>query len=295
MKKSIFFCIFILLSSSLSFSWAEDHVIYYGKDKLQFGELRLPSGKGPHPVIVLIHGGCWLAENNITDIRALATAFAEAGIATWALEYRLVGDVGGGWPGSFDDISLGADYLVTIAKQYNLDMNRTIAAGHSSGAHLAIWLSNRPNRWPSVLKPMAVLALEPVADLEHLYHEGVCGDVVDELMGGSPEQYPQRYQLASGTARLPLSIPQYIVIGEQDEDWMPAGLRYIEKAKGKGNSPIVIHAPESGHFEMIDPHSTTWPLVLEAAKRALGIAPYEETIPKELLNPPTMTKSDKDE
>jgi len=248
-----------------------NHVIAYGEEDLQFGELRLPSGQGPFPVIVLIHGGCWLSAYDIAHIRKLAAAFAGEGIATWTVEYRRVGDPGGGWPGTFDDVDAGADHLVTLAGQFDLDLNHVIVAGHSAGGHLAIWLANRPSQWPAELEPTAVLALAPAADLAWLHKEQVCGSVIDKLMGGSPEQYPQRYKAASGTRRLPLQIPQYIVIGQYDENWAGVGHMYVEQARQQGNSPHVIIAKESGHFEMIDPDSTTWPLVLDAAREALGL------------------------
>ncbi len=286
MKKTILFSMLIILAcltrwamavdimeSSALASFpnpAADHIISYGEDKLQFGELRLPPGEGPYPVIMLIHGGCWLAQYDIAHIRTLAAAFTAAGVATWAIEYRRVGDPGGGWPGTFDDVAAGADQLLTLAGRFDLDLGRIVVAGHSAGGHLAIWLANRPDQWPSELKPMAVLALAPAADLAYLHQQQVCGNVVDKLLGGSPSQYPQRYQLASGTARLPLHIPQYIVIGQHDKHWAPVGHMYADKARQQGNSPIVIDANESGHFEMIDPDSSTWPLVLKAAKSALS-------------------------
>ena len=248
-----------------------DHVIAYGQNDLQFGELRLPSGQGPFPVMVLIHGGCWLSAYDIAHIRKLAAAFTKEGIATWTIEYRRVGDPGGGWPGTFDDVDAGADHLATLAGQFNLDLDRVIVAGHSAGGHLAIWLANRPSQWPAQIQPTAVLALAPAADLAWLHQQQVCGNVIDKLMGGSPEQYPQRYQAASGTQRLPLQVPQYIVIGQHDKSWAPVGHMYVEQARQHGNSPQVINASESGHFEMIDPDSTTWPLVLQAAKTALEL------------------------
>ncbi|HLF32169.1 MAG TPA: alpha/beta hydrolase [Xanthomonadales bacterium] len=260
-------------ASSLAFfpNPPADHVIFYGQDKLQFGELRLAAGQGPHPVMVLIHGGCWRSQYDIAHIRKLAAAFTATGITTWTIEYRRVGDPGGGWPGTFDDIANGADHLVALAGQYDLDLNRLIVAGHSAGGHLAIWLAHRPAEWPPKLQPRAVLALAPAADLAYLEQQGVCGDVVEKLVGGSPEQYPQRYQLVSGTSRLPLPIPQYIVIGELDANWAPVGRRYIDSARRQGNDPHVINANESGHLEMIDPDSATWPLVLHAARSALGL------------------------
>ena len=70
--------------------------IAYGSDPMQFGELRVPSTKGPHPLAIVIHGGSWLAKLGDLDPRAvamdnmrpLATALNEAGIATWNIEYR---------------------------------------------------------------------------------------------------------------------------------------------------------------------------------------------------------------
>jgi len=249
-----------------------DHVIPYGDGNLQFGELRLPQCPGPFPVIVLIHGGCWKAEYDIAHIRKLAAAFTAEGFATWTLEYRRVGDPGGGWPGTFDDAANGADFLIGLTGRFDLDPDRVILAGHSAGGHLAIWLANRPERWPAGLRPSAVLALAPAADLVYLHQNGVCQEAVNDLMDGSPGQHPQRYQMASGTSRLPLPIPQYIVLGKYDDDWTPVGRRYIEAARQAGNAPHVIEADESGHFEMIDPDSSTWRLVLGAARAAAGLA-----------------------
>jgi acetyl esterase/lipase len=248
-----------------------DQIIFYGDGDLQFGELRLPEGPGPHPAIVLIHGGCWMAQHDVSHIRKLAAAFTAEGFATWTLEYRRVGDAGGGWTGTFDDIAKGADLTVDLAGPFDLDPDRIVVAGHSAGGHLAIWLASRPSRWPARLRPTAVLALAPAADLVYLHRNGVCQEAVNGLMGGTPAEYPERYRLASGTSRLPLPVPQYIVLGSYDTDWTPVGRRYVEAARQAGNEPNVIDARASGHFEMIDPDSSTWPQVLMAARAAAGL------------------------
>jgi hypothetical protein len=82
--------------------------IVYGKDPLQFGELRLPAGAGPFPVAILVHGGCWSARlgklpepvTSFELLRPMAAALAKAGIASWNVEYRRLGNEGGGWPGT---------------------------------------------------------------------------------------------------------------------------------------------------------------------------------------------------
>ena len=82
--------------------------IAYGEAPLQFGELRLPTGRGPHPVAVIVHGGCWMSKLGNLDehavaldlLRQMAATLAENGIATWNVEYRRLGNAGGGWPGT---------------------------------------------------------------------------------------------------------------------------------------------------------------------------------------------------
>jgi acetyl esterase/lipase len=253
-----------------------DRHIPYGDDPLQYGELRLPKGPGPHPVVILIHGGCWLSEYDITHLRKLAAAITETGVATWALEYRRVGNPGGGWPGTFQDIARGADQLRTLAKTYPLDLERVVAAGHSAGGHLALWLAARPKltdlepfRTENPVGIRAVLALAPAPDLVYLHEQDTCGGVVDKLLGGSPEAQPERYRAASPMNLLPMGVPQILVLGRFDDSWAPIGRRYFEAAKEKRDDVRLVEAPESGHFEMIDPDSTTWPLVRDALRDLL--------------------------
>src|SRR5262249_54929945 len=111
--------------------------IAYGTDPLQFGELRLPATKPPHPVAVVVHGRRRLAKLRDMDVRAvamdnmrpLAAALSDAGIATWNIEYRRLGNDGGGWPGTFQDVARAADFVGTLADEHELDMTRVIAIG----------------------------------------------------------------------------------------------------------------------------------------------------------------------
>ena len=254
-----------------------DARIAYGEDPLQFGELRLPEGDGPHPVAIVIHGGCWLAEYDLAHIGSLAAALTDEGIATWTIEYRRVGNPGGGWPGTFDDVAQGADYVRELADTYPLDLDRVLAVGHSAGGHLALWLAARPKLndtdplyAPRPIRVKGVLALAPAPDLAFLHHEKVCGHVIDGLMGGSPERFPERYRVASPPELVPLDVPQRIVIGLHDRSWGPVGRRYFEAARAAGDDVELFEAKESGHFEMVDPGSTTWPLVRDGALELLG-------------------------
>jgi acetyl esterase/lipase len=250
----------------------------YGAEPFQFGELRLPEGPGPHPVAIVIHGGCWLARYDLAHIGALSEALTDEGIATWTLEYRRVGDPGGGWPGTFEDIARGADHLRVLALEHPLDLERVIAVGHSAGGHLALWLAAR-ERLPehSPFRPFdevavqGVLGLAAAADPAFLHEREVCGHVIDRLMGGSPAEVPDRYRQGSPAELVPLGLPQVLINGGRDPFWSSVAMRYFDAAEASGDLVRVTVAPESGHFEMLDPASTTWPTVRDAALELLEL------------------------
>ena len=120
----------------------------YGFGPIEVGELRLPPGKGPFPVAVIIHGGCWAKGfATMRMLSPLADALTAKGFATWNIEYRQLGDTGGGWPGTFQDWGAALDHLRVLARTQPLDLKRVIVVGHSAGGHAALWLAARP--WPA--------------------------------------------------------------------------------------------------------------------------------------------------
>ena len=254
------------------FDWpSPDAQISYGDDQFQFGYLRLPEGSGPHPVIVFMHGGCWLSVFDIRYTGLAEQAFADAGYAVWSLEYRRVGNPGGGWPGTFLDVATGTDHLTELAREYPLDLDRVIAIGHSAGGQLALWLAAR-GRIPTSsglytagpLPIHGVLALAPAPNLETLHSSGSCGPGVDGLMGGSPNVRPERYQVGSPMQLMPVDVPQRVVVGALDAQFGPSGRAYFQAAQRAGSSPVTLReAPESGHFEMVVPYTSTWPITLQ--------------------------------
>lgn len=249
----------------------------YGPDELQFGELRLPAGKGPHPVVVILHGGCWLNAYDLSLMDPMATALTRAGYATWNLEYRRIGDEGGGWPGTFLDVAAGVNHLRELALQYDLDLSRVVAAGHSAGGHLALWLEGqRPLPADSeihtddLLPIKGVVSLAGITDPEtYLEREGQgCGTAVDELLGGLPEDVPQRYQQASPFALAPLGVRQVLITGEEDRIVPLAHIKpFYEKARAAGDRIQSAAVPEAGHFEVIAPGSVAWKTVEKAIRR----------------------------
>src|SRR5262249_14090618 len=117
------------------------------------------------------------------------------------------------------------------------------------------------------LRIQAVLGLAPAPDLEGLEASGVCGHVIDSLMGGSPAEHAERYALASPMQLAPIGAPQILLIRDQARNWGPAGRAYYARAQAAGDTTVrLIMAPGAGHFELIAPTSTSWPLVLGALK-----------------------------
>lgn len=254
-----------------------DHRISYGKDPLQFGELRLPKGEGPHPLAIILHGGCWLSEYGLSYMGHLSASLTEAGVATWSLEYRRVGNEGGGWPGTFQDVAQGTDYLRVLAKTYSLDLNRVVAVGHSAGGHLALWLAARkqlPNNSPLyAADPIPLSGVIPLAAITDLRKTGTaCDGTVGKLMGGSAKDFSDRYSQSSPIDLLPLGVKQTIIHGEVD-NIVPLSMAkdYTEAAKQKSEEVKLVVIEKAGHFELVDPQSAAWQKVKDEVLELLKV------------------------
>jgi acetyl esterase/lipase len=250
-----------------------DYRIAYGKDENQFGDLRVPSGAGPHPVVILIHGGCWKADfATLRDLAPMADALKTDGIATWNIEYRRLSQSGSGWPGTYLDVSKSVDYLRSIATDKKLDLNRVVIVGHSAGGQLAMWVAARPRLSSGsalyVKDPLpirGVIDLAGTGDMEafiHFEQHGCHGAVVEEMLGGKPADVPERYAQVSAIKRLPLGIPQVLIWG-RDDDIAPIwlGERYALAAKRAGDPVRLVSIPDVAHLEIASPLATTWPAV----------------------------------
>lgn len=256
-----------------------DHRVAYGPGPQQFGELRLPAGPGPHPVVVLVHGGCWQAEYDLKHVTPVAAALTRAGVATWTVEYRRLGDEGGGWPGTFLDVARATDHVRELAARFPLDTTRVVTAGHSAGGHLALWLAARPGlpeespvSTPSPLRVRGVVALAPITDLRaYGAGTGSCNASVTPLLGGTPAQVEQRYALASPVERLPLGVPLRLVHGAADPIVPVAGARAFEtRARAAGDDVRLEVVEGAGHFDVIAPFAPAWSAVERAVRELVA-------------------------
>lgn len=257
-----------------------DERLAYGTDPLHFGDLRLPAGPGPHPLVIFVHGGFWRAEYALDYFGHACANLAADGIATWNIEYRRIGNHGGAWPGTFLDVAAAADHVRALALDYPIDTDRVIAVGHSAGGHLALWLAGR-NRIPAgdvlhTYNPLhlrAAISLGGVADLRQAWDLGLGEGVVRELLGGTPDECSERYAATSPADLLPLGIPQTLIHGELDIPVPYSTCQdYAARAVASGDTVTFIGLPNTGHFEIVDPRAPQWQRVRDAINDALGIA-----------------------
>jgi acetyl esterase/lipase len=255
-----------------------DFRLSYGPDPLHIGDLRLPSGAGPHPLVVVVHGGFWRNRYDLEHIGHVCAALTARGLATWNIEYRRIGDPGGGWPGTFLDAGRATDYVRELAPRFNLDLDRTVTAGHSAGGHLALWLAARPRldpaselATPDPLRVRGAVSLAGVADLRAAYDLRLSQRVVVELLDGSPDAVPARYASASPAELLPLGVPQVLIHGTSDGP-VPFQISadYAARAASLGDQASLIPLEGAHHFELIDPGSREWPTVEQAIVDAVG-------------------------
>lgn len=253
-----------------------DARIAYGSDPNQFGDLRLPGDAGSKaqnrgtPVVVFIHGGFWRAQYDLTHVGHAAIALTEAGLATWSIEYRRLGNPGGGWPGTFNDVGAAVDHLREIAPRYGLDLDRVVVMGHSAGGHLAAWAAARHRIPPgdplysdTPLRVKAAVPLAGVVDLRLGWELDLSDGVTAEFIGGTPPLWPHRYATASPIEMLPTGVPHRLIHGTDDPN-VPYSVseRYVEAACERGDDAHLITLPGAGHFEVIDPGTYEWQEVL---------------------------------
>lgn len=254
-----------------------DYRLSYGTESSQFGDLYLPQTSGPHPVVILVHGGCWQAQVGLDHLSQLCKGFTHEGYAVWNVEYRRLGN-GGGWPMTFADMAASADFLRQIAETYALDLSRVVAVGYSAGGHLALWLAGR-HRLPvdsnlcsaTPLPLNGVVSLAGIPDLVEGVNRQLCSGACQELMGGSPEAFPQRYQQGSPRELLPLGVPQWHIVGTLDPIVPADYIRQFVAVAAQYDSVRLDILPDVGHFEFGVPTSSAWASVRHAVQ-ALMVA-----------------------
>jgi acetyl esterase/lipase len=246
-----------------------DFTVAYGDDPDQIADVRMPPpGVAAHPMVVYVHGGFWMAEWDRAHAAPLATALAALGYPVASLEFRRVGQPGGGWPGTFNDVATGVAELpelvaVAVAERGGVapDTTRPILVGHSAGGHLALWVARRLG--PSGTR--GVVALAPVANLATAYELGLGDQAAAKLLGGGPVEVPELYAAADPSANLPLTVRAVIVHGDLDPVVpVEIGVDFAVASQSAGDDTRMLRLSDVEHYGLIDPQSSGWPQVIGA-------------------------------
>ena len=249
-------------------------------------------------LIVLLHGGFWRASYDRSHTGPMAAALAAENFVVCAPEYRRIGQPGGGWPGTFDDVAAAVDALPDLVRRAASGWGgrvtgglgggfgagqaageewRVVLAGHSAGGHLALWAAGRhrlragsPWRAGPDSLVRGVVALAPVSDLAACYRDGLGGNAAGALLGGGPDEWPERYAVTDPAELVPLGARVRIVHGSEDET-VPCAMsrEFAQRAGAAGDDVALTELRGYGHFEVIDPLSGAWGGVL-AAFRAVA-------------------------
>ncbi|GAB3594377.1 alpha/beta hydrolase [Angustibacter peucedani] len=253
-----------------------DATVTYGPLPEHVADLWWPADRErPASLVVVVHGGFWRSEFDRLHTRAQCAGLVAAGFAVAAVEYRRTGQEGGGWPGTFEDVDAALRSLPRLVVEaaaaaggVRLDLDRTVLLGHSAGGHLAAWAATRG--YPGV---HGAVSLAGVLDLR-LAHELALdpepgGPAVHLLLGGTPDDVPERYAEADPTRLGTPAVPVVAVHGDADRTVPVALSRSYASATGQA----LVVLPDVEHFAVIDPTSAAWPHVLEQVRAAAAPTP----------------------
>ncbi len=243
-----------------------DKIVPYGEDALQFGELWLPRKDfsiGQAPLVILIHGGCWLNAFDIKHTHALSTALAKSGYAVWSIEYRRTGDAGGGWPGSFNDIKQAIQLVIDA--DFNemgadvIDTSNVAIIGHSAGGHLALLAGGHYREQPAI---KVVVGLAAITDISaYSLGSNSCEMATSRFMGGALSERPEEYKRANPRQQK-LHANTRLVQGGQDVIVSPEQASLLINA-------TVTELPSAGHFDMIHPNTASFQALLKELASSL--------------------------
>ena len=254
--------------------------IAYGPAPAQVIDLFLPKTKGPHPVVVVVHGGCYLSEyKGLAETSGIAADLAKRGYAAWNVEYRKLGEPDAGYPGTFLDVATAVDRIRTEAPRYHLDPRRVVALGHSAGGHLALWAAAR-HRLPKAsplwranpLPIRAVVSLGGIGDLEGqgAVFAGACGpEPIPKIIGLATRAHA--YADTSPAELLPSGARVVMISGEFDHVMPPAtGRAYVARLTKAGDVGEAVAIPGVGHFDPVIPTTQAWAQVAGIVAREIA-------------------------
>lgn len=250
--------------TDLSYVPAEQKLAY-GEGPFQYGLLWLPEGaeaKKPHPLIIFVHGGCWLNAYDISHSNALSYALSKDGYAVWSIEYRRIGDPGGGWPGSLNDVLSGVSFAQSFT-DFPIDLARVVLVGHSAGGHLALLAGAKDKHvFGDRNRLKGVVGLAAISDIvAYSQGENSCQLAVDDLMGGDWQAKPTTYQQANPLQQA--LHPNSVLLQGDGDSIVP-----VSQATQSNIAYRIV--PGAGHFDWLHPQTYAYQVFLRQLQELMN-------------------------
>ncbi|MEQ5553890.1 alpha/beta hydrolase [Providencia rettgeri] len=244
--------------------------VSYHHDKNNYFELRQPKiiNGDKAPLAIVIHGGYWRNKYSLDYMRYFCDWLSANGIISVNMEYRRIGDVGGGYPGTFNDVTMCIDNLPEKLKSLNIhkvDLDNIVVIGHSAGGHLATWAFSRSNIHknsplykPNALKIKKAISLAGLLDLKYADDNHLSNDAVLQLLNGTPLREISKN--ISPIEMLPIRNGEVILFHGSQDNNVPIEIssQYSQEAKENCTYHIIDGA---GHFDLVDPNSPYFDMI----------------------------------
>ncbi len=232
--------------------------IRYGEDSLQVVDVWQPSpskfGRGPHPAVVMIHGGCWqtaIAERDIMNW--IADDLRAHGVGVWNIEYRGV-DRGGGYPTTYQDVGAAADLFATKRGEFGFRTDTPVVTiGHSAGGHLSLWLARRS----ALAKGDALRGRAPLLVDVAISQGGLPDLRAQTKLPDHPCGADAAAKMA-GDAFARVSPPEMPKTRGREIQFNNDRDRIAPPAFGRAYGAKMVTTPGEGHVELIAPDSVSW-------------------------------------
>ncbi len=243
------------------------------------GFLALPAGRGPHPTVVLVHGGP--THHDADTWSPQVQALVDHGWAVALVNYRGSTGYGKAWqdalegnPGrpEVEDVVAGRDDLTARGIA---DPGRVMIAGASWGGYVTLLaIGTAPEGW------RAAVAVVPVADYLAAYADESEGlQAFDRsLFGGSPEEKPELYRERSPITYVEqVRTPVLLMVGDNDTRCPLRQVLNYAKRLGELGRPFELDRFDAGHGALVTDERIrqTGVLLDFAAAHVPGVRPAE--------------------
>jgi len=198
----------------------------YGDRTLQLDIFRPKDAPEKLPAIVCIHGGGWGKGAKIHH-RKVAQALAAEGYVTASIDYRLSGEAK--FPAHIHDCKAAVRFLRANAKEFGIDVDHIGAIGHSAGGHLAALLATSGGvaeldggggnaEFSSTIQAVVPMGGQTDFMSERNREKSASAAIWQAFLGGSQDEVPETYRLASPLTHLDKNDPPvWLITGEKDD------------------------------------------------------------------------------